>query len=187
MCTQNYYIWYTVVEWTTNTTTVVYTSTTPATTPAQPIYDSSCRHRCDAMYVPGKPCYCNDACSTYENCCVDFYQLCRRKFLGSHYLEIIFRCYFGINSLFLNYSKHYKNLMESIDHMIKSICFIGYFHYSGSLPLKIHRPLQSVCLHRCVSTIGTRAFYTWYRGKLFFTSNCLVWSHQKKNEIDIVL
>ena len=37
---------------------------------------TSCTERCGEMFSPGRPCYCNDVCAQYENCCDDYYRLC---------------------------------------------------------------------------------------------------------------
>ncbi|CAD5116857.1 DgyrCDS5699 [Dimorphilus gyrociliatus] len=39
--------------------------------------DSSCAGRCAESYFPGKPCYCNDNCDRFENCCYDFFKQCK--------------------------------------------------------------------------------------------------------------
>ena len=44
-----------------------------------PENDSSCESRCDETYIPGLTCYCNEACRQYENCCVDYYEICARE------------------------------------------------------------------------------------------------------------
>ena len=44
-----------------------------------PVMRASCEERCVESYFPGRPCYCNDACDQYENCCYDFYEVCKRK------------------------------------------------------------------------------------------------------------
>ena len=39
---------------------------------------ATCESRCDESYFPNKPCYCNEACTQYENCCYDYIALCAR-------------------------------------------------------------------------------------------------------------
>ena len=41
---------------------------------------ASCVGRCLESYFPGRPCYCNEACDQYENCCFDYYTECQREF-----------------------------------------------------------------------------------------------------------
>ena len=49
-------------------------------TTAQTLDYNYCTGRCDEAYFPGYPCYCNPSCDQYENCCVDYYAECRRKY-----------------------------------------------------------------------------------------------------------
>ena len=45
---------------------------------------ASCLDRCDEAYFPGMPCYCNEACSQYENCCFDYYHECQGEASSHH-------------------------------------------------------------------------------------------------------
>lgn len=39
----------------------------------------SCAGRCGAGVDPGQTCQCNSLCSTYGDCCSDYYALCTQR------------------------------------------------------------------------------------------------------------
>ncbi|KAK2157989.1 hypothetical protein LSH36_179g02007 [Paralvinella palmiformis] len=68
--------------------TVIKQTTTTGST-VTPWSDDSCRMRCTENYFPGRTCYCNNLCDQYENCCFDYYQICRPNLIWTNdWLEL---------------------------------------------------------------------------------------------------
>ena len=72
---------------------------------------STCVGRCNPTsnddYVPGRPCYCDQSCDQFENCCQDYYVLCMRQlsYFFASFIDILLlydRCILRIMMLTLS-------------------------------------------------------------------------------------